>query len=113
VVWNNCGFVSIRDLQRGFFGKDREFLTRFRNDRSGELRSTDFAALAKAMGARGIRAETPSDLAEAIAASLKGGGPTVIDAMVSADAPRFTAGSWNMPPLAGAAPNYDPDPMPA
>ncbi len=111
VVWNNCGFVSIRDLQRGFLGADREFLTRFRDDRSGDLRSTDFAALGRSMGAGGIRAETPSDLAEAIAASLKNGGPTVIDAMVSADAPRLTAGAWDMPPIAGAAPNYDPDPM--
>lgn len=111
VVWNNCGYVSIRDLQRGFFGADGEFLTRFREERSGDLRSTDFAALGRSMGARGIRAETPADLSEAIAASLKGGGPTVIDASVSADAQRLVAGSWAMPPAAGSAPNYDPDPM--
>ncbi|MGH8430039.1 MAG: thiamine pyrophosphate-binding protein, partial [Solimonas sp.] len=113
VVWNNCGYVSIRDLQRGFFGADREFLTRFRDDRSGELRSVDFAALGRAMGARGIRAESPAELAEAVACGLKGEGPTVIDALVLADASRLTAGAWNMPPIVGPAPNYDPDPMQA
>lgn len=111
VVWNNCGYVSIRDLQRGFFGAEREFKTRFRDDRTGDLRSVDFAALGRSMGAGGIRAESPSDLAEAIATSLKSGGPTVIDAAVSADAKRLFAGSWNMPPITGAAPNYDPDPV--
>lgn len=113
VVWNNCGYVSIRDLQRGFFGADREFKTRFRDDRSGDLRSVDFAALGRSMGAAGIRADSPADLAEAISTSLRRGEPTVIDAAVSADAKRLVAGSWSMPPAGGAAPNYDPDPMPA
>ncbi|MEP9348589.1 thiamine pyrophosphate-binding protein [Xanthobacter sp. KR7-225] len=111
VVWNNCGYVSIRDLQRGFLGAEAEFLTRFRNMRTGELRSTDFAALARAMGAQGVRAEAPADLGAAIAEALRAGGPTVIDAAVSADAARMTAGSWDMPPVAGPMPNYDPDPV--
>jgi len=111
VVWNNGGYVSIRDLQRGFLGTDAEFLTRFRNARTGDLVSTDFAALARAMGARGVRAQSPADLGAAMAEALRAGGPTVIDAAVSADAARMTAGSWNMPPIAGPMPNYDPDPV--
>ncbi|MGD9925633.1 MAG: thiamine pyrophosphate-binding protein, partial [Pseudorhodoplanes sp.] len=45
IVWNNCGYVSIRDMQNAFFG--REIATRFRRARTGELHSTDFAMLAR------------------------------------------------------------------
>lgn len=109
VVWNNCGYVSIRDLQKGFLG--REYKTRFRNERSGELQSVDFAALAQAMGARGQRIERLADLAPAIETARLSGRPTVLDVLVSPDAGRLTAASWDMPPLAGPKPNFDPDPM--
>jgi len=111
LVWNNCGYVSIRDLQKGFLGKDREFKTRFRNERSGELQSVDFAALARSMGAAGIRVERRGDLAAALDNALGSGVPTVLDVQVSADAARLTAASWDMPPIAGPAPSFDPDPL--
>ena len=110
VVWNNVGFVSIRDLQVGFFGSEREFSTRFRSARTGELISTDFAKLGDAMGAQGIRIERAADLGEQIRTALKSGKPTVIDVRVQSDVRRRTAGSWSMPPLAGAPPNFDTDP---
>ncbi|WP_326538288.1 thiamine pyrophosphate-binding protein [Pseudorhodoferax sp.] len=113
LVWNNCGYVSIRDLQRGFFGLEREFATRFRDHGTeGELHSTDFALLAKAMGADGRTVERAADLAPQIEAALAAGRPTVLDVRVSADAPRLTGGAWNMPPITGPRPNYDPDPVP-
>jgi len=108
VVWNNCGYVSIRDLQKGFLG--REFKTRFRNEKSGELQSVDFAALAISMGAQGRRVERAADLPAAMEAAIRSGKPTVLDVQVSADAGRLTAASWDMTPIQGPAPNYDPDP---
>lgn len=108
VVWNNCGYVSIRDLQKGFLG--REFKTRFRNEASGELQSVDFAALAISMGAQGRRIERAADLPAAVEAAIRSGKPTVLDVQVAADAGRLTAASWDMTPIAGPAPNYDPDP---
>ncbi|MCC6533161.1 MAG: thiamine pyrophosphate-binding protein [Burkholderiales bacterium] len=111
VVWNNMGFVSIRDLQAGFFGPEREFATRFRSARSGKLISTDFAKLGEAMGAQGIRIERAAELGDVIAAALAARRPTVIDVAVQADVRRRTAGGWSMPPLATAAPNFDPDPL--
>lgn len=111
VVWNNAGYVSIRDLQRGFFGKDREFLTRFRKRGFGDLMSTDFAMMGRAMGADGVHVDNPGSLSDAIATALRNRVPTVIDAKVMADAVRHTAGAWDMPPIAGPAPNYDPDPV--
>lgn len=111
VVWNNSGYVSIRDLQKGFFGPEREFATRFR-DRGveGALFSTDYALLAQAMGAQGVRVERAADLAGQVQAALASGRPTVLDVRVSADTPRLTAGAWDMPPLAGPRPSFDPDP---
>ncbi|WP_454692201.1 thiamine pyrophosphate-binding protein [Achromobacter aloeverae] len=113
VVWNNKGYVSIRDLQKGFFGKDREFATRFRDrGTEGDLFSTDYAVLAQAMGAHGVRVERPGDLAEQVRCALARDKPTVLDVRVDADAHRYTAGAWDMPPLTGPRPDFDPDPQP-
>ena len=104
--------MSIRDLQKGFFGQDREFATRFRDrGTDGDLRSTDYALLAQSMGAQGVRVERPADLAGQLRAALASGRPTVLDVRVSADSHRPTAGSWDMPPIAGPRPNFDPEPV--
>jgi acetolactate synthase-1/2/3 large subunit len=109
LVWNNCGYVSIRDLQKGFYG--REYATRFRIDRTGELKSPDYAMMARAMGAQGVRVERPADIGEQLRAAIASGRPTVLDVQVLADVTRRTAGVLDFPPLMGAAPNFDPDPL--
>jgi len=105
VVWNNSAFGSIYDLQVGAFGQ-RELATRFRDSRTGEQISTDFAALAKAMGADGYRVAAPRDLDEALAAALKAGRPAVIDVPVRADVRPVGTGGWVLPPLPPFAPAY-------
>lgn len=109
LVWNNCGYVSIRDLQMGFLG--REFATRFRNARTGELVTTDFAMLARSMGAEGRRVERAEDIGDQLKAAFASRKPTVLDVRVQADVKRRTAGGWEMPPLGIGAPNFDPDPL--
>lgn len=111
IVWNNNGYVSIRDIQRGFFGGNREYKTMFRDERSGDLVSADFAMLARAMGADGVRVERPDDLAGQIELALRNRRPTVLDVRVRSDVVRRTAGGWAMPPLKAIAPNFDPDPV--
>jgi acetolactate synthase-1/2/3 large subunit len=105
VVWNNGGYVSIRDLQVGAFGP-RELATRFRDSRTGDLVSTDFAALARAMGADGYRVEKPGDFGEALAAALASNGPSVIDVPVQADERPVATGGWVLPPLKPFVPTY-------
>ncbi|MEI8399889.1 MAG: thiamine pyrophosphate-binding protein [Alcaligenaceae bacterium] len=112
VVWNNVGYVSIRDIQMGFYGQDREFATRFRSQKSGQLLSTDFAMLAQSMGARGVRVDRAAALAGQVKAALESGKPSVLDVRVQSDIRRRTSGSWDMPPLKGTPPNFDPDPLP-
>lgn len=109
VVMNNCGYVSIRDLQRGFYG--REYATRFRIEETGELHSADLAMMAQAMGALGIRVDYPDDLGPALETAIASGRPTVIDVRTEPDVKRLTTAVLDFPPLLGSAPNYDPDPL--
>src|SRR5205807_5181656 len=85
LVWNNGGFISIREQQLGYFG--REYATAFTH-------RCDFAAMARAMGADGLRAAPPADLGAALKAALDSGRPTVIDVPVDADTPQPAVGTW-------------------
>jgi acetolactate synthase I/II/III large subunit len=97
LVWNNGGFVSIRDQQRAYFG--REYATSFGH-------RCDFAAMARAMGADGMRAEVPTDLGAALKAALDSGRPTVIDVPVDAETPQPAAATWELPPLPPSEPTF-------
>ncbi|MEV7385272.1 MULTISPECIES: thiamine pyrophosphate-dependent enzyme [unclassified Streptomyces] len=73
IVLNNSGldFVKIEQQEAGFvpFGTD--------------FANPDFAAVAEAMGAKGIRIEDPGDVADGLASALAHtGGPVVVDVLV-------------------------------
>jgi acetolactate synthase-1/2/3 large subunit len=106
VVWNNTGYGSIRGQQATFFGADREIATRFRHRATGELYSTDIAAIARAMGADGSRIDSPDEVADAVEAAIKSDRPTVLDVRVDSVTPAPATGSWDLPPLAGPVPDY-------
>ena len=109
LVWNNGGFISIRDQQRGFFGQ--ELATSFRHAASGAPYQCDFAAMARAMGADGMRAETAADLGAALKTALDSGHPTVIDVPVDAEVPQPAVATWDLPPLSYPEPGFGwPDP---
>jgi acetolactate synthase-1/2/3 large subunit len=103
IVWNNYGYVSIRDLQRGYFG-GRELATSF--ERAGERYTPDYAAIARSMGADGAIVEAPSELAEQLEAALASGRPTVLDVRVDSEASLPAAASWDLPPLPHPQPNF-------
>jgi acetolactate synthase I/II/III large subunit len=103
VVWNNAGYVSIRDLQRGAFGK--ETTTMFSRTATGEPYSPDYAMLARACGADGIRVTAPGELGDALGAAVGSGRPTVVDVTVDV-VPPIATGTWQLPPLPHPEPNY-------
>ena len=72
VVFNNSslGFIELEQKSSGFV----DFGTGFDNP--------DFAALAEAVGIKGIRIEDPADLESSIAEALAHDGPVLIDAVV-------------------------------
>jgi acetolactate synthase-1/2/3 large subunit len=77
VVVNNAASGYVKALQHLMYGPGAYH--------ASDLAETDYAAIARAMGCRGIRVEDPAKLADAIAAGLAGAGPTVIDLVVTRD----------------------------
>jgi pyruvate dehydrogenase (quinone) len=73
VVFNNgaLGFIELEQKSTGFL----PFGTEFKNP--------SFAAMAEAIGVRGIRLEDPADVDEGIAAALVHNGPVLVDAVVN------------------------------
>jgi acetolactate synthase-1/2/3 large subunit len=111
LVWNNGGFMSIRDQQRTYFGPDRELATTFRHAPGGTPYTADYAAMAKAMGAEGFRVGHPADLEPVLKAALGSGRPAVVDVAVDADTPQPAVGTWQLPPLPHPDPSFGwPDP---
>ena len=111
LVWNNGGYISIRDQQRGYFGAGREIATSFRYAATGGPYSADYAAMARSMGAQGLRVETAGDLGSALKTALDSGLPTVIDVPVQANAAQPSAATWQLPPLHHPEPTFGwPDP---
>lgn len=73
VVFNNgaLGFIELEQKGTGFL------------DFGTELKNPNFAAMAEAVGIRGIRIEDPAKVEEGIAAAFAHDGPVLIDAVVS------------------------------
>jgi pyruvate dehydrogenase (quinone) len=73
VVFNNgaLGFIELEQKSTGFLN----FGT--------ELQNPNFAAMAEAVGIRGIRIEDPAEVDEGIAAALAHDGPVLVDAVVN------------------------------
>ena len=73
VVFNNgaLGFVELEQKSTGFL----PFGTEFKNP--------SFAAMAEAVGVRGIRLQDPADVDAGIAAALVHNGPVLVDAVAN------------------------------
>ncbi|MBW8853202.1 MAG: ubiquinone-dependent pyruvate dehydrogenase, partial [Bradyrhizobium sp.] len=73
VVFNNgaLGFIELEQKSTGFL------------DFGTELKNPDFAAMAEAVGIRGIRLRDPADVEGGIAAALAHDGPVLVDAVVN------------------------------
>jgi acetolactate synthase-1/2/3 large subunit len=106
LVWNNGGFISIRDQQRGYFKPERDLATTFRYEKTGKPYSADYAAMARAMGAEGFRADDPGSLRDVLTAAFESGRPTVVDVAVDANAVQPAVGSWELPPLPHPEPSF-------
>jgi pyruvate dehydrogenase (quinone) len=73
VVFNNgaLGFIELEQKSTGFL----DFGTEFKNP--------NFAAMAEAVGVKGIRLEDPGEVKDGIAAALAHDGPVLVDAVVN------------------------------
>jgi len=73
VVFNNgaLGFIELEQKSTGFL------------DFGTELKNPNFAAMAQAIGIRGIRLEDPAEVEVGIAAAIAHDGPVLVDAVVN------------------------------
>jgi acetolactate synthase-1/2/3 large subunit len=91
VVMDNAGFGTIAGLESMHY--DTNFGTMF--TRRGEPYRVDYAAMARACGARGVMIERADDLGPALREALAADVPTVIQAPME-NAPTPTPGHWDI-----------------
>lgn len=91
VVMDNAGFGTIAGLESMHY--DTSFGCLF--TRRGQPYRVDYAAMARACGARGVMIERADDLAPALADALAADVPTVIQAPME-NAPTPTPGHWDI-----------------
>ncbi|MDL2218931.1 biosynthetic-type acetolactate synthase large subunit [Ruminococcaceae bacterium OttesenSCG-928-O06] len=77
VIFNNCVLGMVRQWQHSFYG-DRFSQTTLD-------RKTDYVKMAEAFGAKGYRATTPAQLADAMDKALAAGGPVWIECVLDRD----------------------------
>jgi acetolactate synthase-1/2/3 large subunit len=98
VVMNNAAFGTIAGLERKHYGSG--YGCEFEAD--GAPYSPDFAAIARACGADGIRIDRAEALGPALRAALGSGRPTVIDVPMR-NTPVMTPGEWDIERIYQAA----------
>jgi acetolactate synthase I/II/III large subunit len=91
VVMDNSAFGTIAGLERMHYGWSYGCLF----EKDGNPYSVDYAAVARACGATGIRVSAADELGPALRAALACGAPTVIQVPME-NAPTPTPGYWNI-----------------
>ena len=97
VIWNNFGWVSIRDIQLGMFG-GREHGTMFHEGPNKTPYNPDFAAWARATGVEAITVTKSQDFKGALEHAIKANKPFVLDVHVDAEVRPPATGAWQLPP---------------
>jgi len=100
VIWNNGGLGAVRPD-----GSSR-YTSRWMRHPTGEPLPPDYAAIANAYGAAGIRIEAPSQFGDALGRAIKSGQPTVLDVQVDPQRTRVGVSGWSMPPNPPTKPEY-------
>ena len=97
VIWNNFGWVSIRDIQLGLFG-GRELGTMFHSGGNKTPYNPDFAGWAKASGVDALTITKSEDFKGALEHAVKANRPFLIDVHVDAEVRPPATGTWQLPP---------------
>jgi len=98
VIWNNFGWVSIRDIQLGLFG-GREHGTMFHQGGGNKKPyNPDFAAWAKAAGVDALTVTRSQDFRGALEHAVKSNKPFLLDVHVDAEVRPPSTGAWQLPP---------------
>ena len=91
IVMNNFAFGTIAGLQKAHYGTTVGTL--FRKD--DQPYQADFAAVARAYGAEGVKVESAAEFKEVLERAVKSNKPFVIDVAMKNN-PVPTTGHWNI-----------------
>jgi acetolactate synthase-1/2/3 large subunit len=105
VIWNNFGWVSIRDIQLGMFG-GRELGTMFRRGANNAPYNPDFAGWAKASGVPALTITKSEDFKGALEHAIKANTPFLLDVHVDAEVRPPATGTWQLPPTPYKEPGF-------
>ena len=94
IVMNNKAFGTIYGLQHTAYGRD--FGTQFRDAKTGQEYSPDFAGIARSFGIRAQRIEHPEELREALETAFDSEEPVLLDVLMNRDIPVPTDGYWDI-----------------
>ena len=97
VIWNNFGWVSIRDIQLGMFQR-RELGTMFHSGANKTPYNPDFAAWARASGVDALTVKRSEDFKDALEHAVKSNTPFLLDVHVDAEIRPPATGAWQLPP---------------
>jgi acetolactate synthase-1/2/3 large subunit len=97
VIWNNFGWVSIRDIQLGMF-KGREHGTMFHEGANNTPYNPDFAGWARASGVEALTVSKSEDFKGALEHAVKANKPFLLDVHVDAEIRPPSTGAWQLPP---------------
>jgi acetolactate synthase-1/2/3 large subunit len=97
VIWNNFGWMSIRDIQMGMFG-GRELGTAFYQGANKTPYNPDFAGWAKAAGVEAMTVSKSQDFKGALEHAVKANKPFLLDVHVDAEVKPPSTGTWELPP---------------
>ncbi len=97
VIWNNFGWVSIRDIQLGMFG-GREHGTMFHQGANKKPYNPDFAVWAKASGVDALTVTRSQDFRGALEHAIAANKPFLLDVHVDAEVRPPSTGAWQLPP---------------
>jgi len=100
LVWNNGGLGVERPD-----GSSR-YTSRWLHHPTGHPLRPNYAAVAKAYGAEGIRIEAPDELGDALKTAIASNRPTVLDVQVDPRRTRVGVTGWWMPPNPPSVPEY-------
>ena len=99
VVFNNQGFLSIRDLQKDVYGEERSYAVEF-NGLKGQPEAPDFVALARSFGLNARKVSQPGEAGQAVKDILAEDGPSLLEVEVNRAYPWSggnATGWWDVP----------------
>ncbi|RKY75139.1 thiamine pyrophosphate-binding protein [candidate division KSB1 bacterium] len=99
LIFNNMGWISIKDLQMGAYGEERAFATDF-VDKDGRVYSPDFKGIAANFGCYAERVEKAEEIKSALQRAFASGKPAVIEIIVNREYPYSgspAVGWWDVP----------------